>query len=135
MTSKIDKIFDDSISVISESKKISIEIQKAVDLINKCYKKGGKVVVLSKDLQIVETIVVETNLRKLATRGLLLSFARRTWERKISLSFEFSASVVAASSPSTLLLLLSSFVVEVFPRINNTRRSTHSRAETSVVMK
>ena len=45
MTSKIDKIFDDSISVISESKKISIEIQKAVDLINKCYKNGGKVVV------------------------------------------------------------------------------------------
>ena len=42
---RINKIFDDSIAVISESKKISADIQKAVDLIIKCYKKGGKVVV------------------------------------------------------------------------------------------
>ncbi len=45
MTNRIDKIFDDSISVISESKKNSIEIQKAVDLIIKCYKNRGKVIV------------------------------------------------------------------------------------------
>ena len=42
---RINKIFDDSIAIISESKKISADIQKAVDLIIKCYKKGGKVVV------------------------------------------------------------------------------------------
>ncbi len=45
MTSRINKIFDDSIAVISESKKNSTEIQKAVDLIIKCYKNEGKVVV------------------------------------------------------------------------------------------
>ena len=42
---RINKIFDDSIAVISESKKISTEIQKAVDLIINCYKNEGKIVV------------------------------------------------------------------------------------------
>lgn len=42
---RINKIFDDSILVISESKKISSEIQKSVNLIIKCYKKGGKIIV------------------------------------------------------------------------------------------
>lgn len=45
MTSRINKIFDDSANVILESKKISADIQKAVDLIIKCYKKGGKVII------------------------------------------------------------------------------------------
>jgi D-sedoheptulose 7-phosphate isomerase len=43
--SRITKIFDDSIETISKSKKISLEIQKAVDLILKCYKNNGKVIV------------------------------------------------------------------------------------------
>lgn len=42
---KINRIFDDSIKVISESKKIVADIKKAVDLIIKCYNNGGKVVV------------------------------------------------------------------------------------------
>lgn len=42
---RINRIFDDSVAVISESKKISSDIKKAVDLIITCYKKGGKVVV------------------------------------------------------------------------------------------
>ena len=42
---KINKIFDDSIAVITDTKKISLEIKKAIDLITKCYKKGGKIVI------------------------------------------------------------------------------------------
>ena len=42
---RINKIFDDSVAVISDTKQISAEIERAIDLIIKCYKKGGKVVV------------------------------------------------------------------------------------------
>lgn len=42
---RINKIFDDSVAVILESKRISTDIKKAVDLILKSYKNGGKVVV------------------------------------------------------------------------------------------
>lgn len=42
---RINKIFDDSVAVITDTKKISSEIRKAIDLIIRCYKKGGKVVV------------------------------------------------------------------------------------------
>jgi len=42
---EIDKIFDASSTVISKSKKISVEIEKAVKLIQKCYQKKGKVII------------------------------------------------------------------------------------------
>ncbi len=42
---RINKIFDASIATISESKKISAEIKKAVDLIIRCYRNGGKIIV------------------------------------------------------------------------------------------
>jgi len=45
MINKIEKIFDDSAKVILESKKISTEIQKVVNMIIESYEKGGKVVV------------------------------------------------------------------------------------------
>ncbi|PBO85665.1 MAG: phosphoheptose isomerase [Thaumarchaeota archaeon] len=41
----MNRIFEDSIKVISESKKISPDIEKAVELIIKCYKKSCKVVI------------------------------------------------------------------------------------------
>jgi len=42
---KIEKIFDESINVLMESKKISSEIQKAIEVIIKCYRNGNKVVI------------------------------------------------------------------------------------------
>lgn len=45
MINKIEKIFDESAEVISESKKISKEIQKAAIMIIKSYQKGGKVII------------------------------------------------------------------------------------------
>jgi D-sedoheptulose 7-phosphate isomerase len=45
MINKINKIFDNSAKVILESKKNSKDVEKAVNMIIKSYKKGGKVVV------------------------------------------------------------------------------------------
>ena len=42
---RIKKIFEESITVISESKKISSDIKRAVDLVIECYNNGGKVIV------------------------------------------------------------------------------------------
>lgn len=42
---RIKEIFDDSIEVLIESKKISSEIQNAVDVIIQCYRNGNKVVI------------------------------------------------------------------------------------------
>lgn len=41
----INNSFEDSISVISESKKLTVQISKVIDEIIKSYKKGGKVVI------------------------------------------------------------------------------------------
>ena len=43
--SRITKIFDDNLAVISKSSKLSPEIQNVIDLVIKCYKNGGKVIV------------------------------------------------------------------------------------------
>lgn len=46
MTDKtIEKIFDESISIISKSKKNSNQIKKTIDTILQCHKKGGKIIV------------------------------------------------------------------------------------------
>lgn len=42
---KINEIFDESLAVISESKKISAQIQDVVNIITNCYKNGNKVVI------------------------------------------------------------------------------------------
>jgi len=42
---KINKIFDDSVAVIADTKQIATEIEKSIGLIIKCYRKGGKVIV------------------------------------------------------------------------------------------
>lgn len=42
---KINKIFDENLAVISESKKISAQIQDVVDIITNCYKNGNKVII------------------------------------------------------------------------------------------
>ena len=42
---KINEIFNESIETISESKKISEDIQKAIDVITNCYRKGNKIVI------------------------------------------------------------------------------------------
>ncbi|MEM3172631.1 MAG: D-sedoheptulose 7-phosphate isomerase [Candidatus Nitrosotenuis sp.] len=44
-TTKIKNIFDESIQVISKSKKISKNVQKSIDAIINCYKRGNKVVI------------------------------------------------------------------------------------------
>ena len=41
---KINEIFDESIKIVSESKKISTDIQKAIDAIINCFKNGNKVI-------------------------------------------------------------------------------------------
>lgn len=41
---KINEIFDESIKIVSESKKISADIQKAIDAIINCFKNGNKVI-------------------------------------------------------------------------------------------
>lgn len=42
---KINEIFDENLAVISESKKISVQIQDVVDIITNCYKNGNKVII------------------------------------------------------------------------------------------
>ncbi len=42
---KINAIFDESISLVSESKKISTKIQQTIDAITNCYRNGNKVVI------------------------------------------------------------------------------------------
>lgn len=42
---RIKKIFDESAAIILESKKTSHDVKRSVDLIIKCYKRGGKVIV------------------------------------------------------------------------------------------
>lgn len=45
MIKRIEEIFDESISVYSESKKIALKIQTSVEVITNCYKKGNKVII------------------------------------------------------------------------------------------
>ena len=45
INNRIKEIFDESINILSESKKIHSEIKMAIEIITKCYKNGNKVII------------------------------------------------------------------------------------------